>query len=156
MITTIQHNIQLKTSGCEVSTSDAHTFEIPDFDPRNTEHIVNWFHQVCLERKTSRQDFDDGHIRVVPQMKPIKLVQFDANDEMSARYDVYIETTLDNNKAKNPKRWTVKINLYEPEHQFDKDLQHTIEWPRLPEETLSWSGLRAGVARRNIFGVLRK
>ena len=156
MITTINHSIQVKTRGCEVETSDAHSFETKDFDPRNTEHIVSWFHEVLQNRKPAYQEFDDGHMKITPQMSRVKLVQYDQNDELEAKYEVFIETTLDNKQAKNPKKWLVKINLYNAEHPHDKDLYHTIEWPRQPEEDLNWKGLTAGVARRNIFGVLRK
>jgi hypothetical protein len=155
ILTNIQHEIELRADAIKLETKIVKTLEHNQLDFHDQEQVISWYADIC--KKARWFGFigdDDSRLRVSPKLNQFSVEDwFDQDQANGIQYNVWVETTLDNAKAKNPKNWSMRFLISRIDHPA---IKHEIQWPRLPNEELNQNGFEQGLQRRNIFATLRK
>lgn len=157
ILTYIPQTVEVKTEDTTIRAHFRNCVEQHGYlDLGDAEQVIDWYAATCRQgRWFGFADF----VNVRADLRRFDLEMWRDNtnpdeDEQIEKYTVRVETTLDNNRAKNPKKWLLDVWAYND--RGGPSIQHKIEWSRLPEEGLDWAGFQAGLARRNAFATLRK
>jgi hypothetical protein len=154
--TKIPHKIVIDKLDLDLEVDMMHMLQTDKLDLADPESLIHWFYSVCDNTvfKYGFGGWGGQDLRIESKLhRRLDVVE----DDSERKFEIIINTTLDNKKLRNPKTWFVQFRVIEEGEnmKFDEIFRHKVEWTRLPNEALYHEGFIEGLKRRNLFNIIK-